>query len=617
MMPSWGTPRAILAVLLVVFAERGQPSPVMAQRLSAETGTTVSGGWHPWYELKADPEDPKNLIVCGTKWDASRNGPIGFVYFSSDGGQTWRSVLADKSSLWVTEHSCAFGPNHMAFFVSGISKVIDGRPHHELGRTKIFVSVDAGRHWVESAETGWTDYSTSAVSSRSGRLFTFFNSFDTSSEWGNHVGLVVFRSPSRGVVGPFLDRSAKPGAYRATFPSGAVPLRDGAVVALYYGERTAENSLGADIGVVHADDADTPTVKETAIARIETDPSAGCDTLEHNALAYDRIKNRLFLVYASGCSHRDQMLLTSSDDEGKTWSKPHPVVRAVGSTGQIRNPSLVVDAKGRLFLLWREQENSTTLRWLSSSIEDSGVLGAAVVLSQREKCEPTSEALRTVLSTRNEEPGNGGSAPGTASITFGVFSEACSVWRASGLAQTDNGLLAIWSSTSPEGTRLVRARVGEEATPARKQQSRSPDVAKESDVTATTRLLFGYGSSQSFDRDGSSLRVCLSLANSGTEPLAFPVKLRVEDMSSDVGAIKILNATNHVQGKGAEWNISESITGNQLAPRTNTHPICFLFHVEGVAGKRDTSEPLDLVRLRVKVLADEKKSPGQNPQIPD
>jgi len=596
MMRSWCARSLIFAVLIVV-AGRAWPFAVSAQGLAAGTETSIGAGWHPWYEVKADPEDAKNLVVCGTKWDVTTNSPFGFVYFSSDGGSTWQLVLSDKSSAWVTEHSCAFGPKHMCYFVSGVSKVVDGKPHHELGRTKIFVSVDAGRHWQESAVTGWTDYSTSAVSSRSGRLFTLFNSFDISNESGNHVGLVVFRSPGAEVVGPFLDPAAKPGSYKAAFPSHAVSLGDGSVVALYYGTRTAGNGLGADIGIVRSDDSDTPTVKETAIGRIQGGPDSACDTLEDNALAYDQIRNRLFVVFASGCSAHDHSLFTFSDDEGKTWSKPNPIT--AGSVSRMHNPSFVVDTKGRLLILWREEKESSGFRWLISSIDNTGALGPVIPLSQGEKCQPTSEALRTVLSMRNEDPGGGT----TAVLTLGVRSEACSVWRASGLAQTETGVLAVWSETAAEGNRLVGREIREESTAARKEEPSDTHVPKESDVTASTRLLFAYGSSQSLDRDKGVLKVCLSLWNSTQKALPFPMKLRAEDMNTEAGAIQILNATNHVEGKGAEWDLSESITGNQLAPRTNTHPICFLFRVEGSGGKRVTNVPLDLVRLRLRVLS--------------
>ena len=54
--------------LFLIFA--GSPVPIDAQEMRMNAKTSIGVGWHPWYEIKADPEDPKNLIICGTKWDA-------------------------------------------------------------------------------------------------------------------------------------------------------------------------------------------------------------------------------------------------------------------------------------------------------------------------------------------------------------------------------------------------------------------------------------------------------------------------------------------------------------------------------------------------------------------
>ena len=145
------------------------------ERPHLERKVTVADGLHLWYEIKADPEDSARLIICGTKWDALANTPFGFVYFSADTGLTWRNVLEDRSSTWVTEHSCAFGPHHKAYFISDAAKETDIGASPKGGTTRLFFSTDSGEHWAESAKTGWTDYSTSAVSKTSGRLYTFFH----------------------------------------------------------------------------------------------------------------------------------------------------------------------------------------------------------------------------------------------------------------------------------------------------------------------------------------------------------------------------------------------------------------------------------------------------------
>src|SRR5882762_9055145 len=72
-----------------------------AQEIRVESNVVANppgGGWHPWYEIHADPENGGNLIICGSKWNAKDNASYGFVYSSSDGGKTWHQALEDKNS---------------------------------------------------------------------------------------------------------------------------------------------------------------------------------------------------------------------------------------------------------------------------------------------------------------------------------------------------------------------------------------------------------------------------------------------------------------------------------------------------------------------------------------
>ena len=153
-----------LCVALAAKSEDTRPSVRADMTVEWNVPVTEPEGRHlNWYEVKADPENGDNLIVCGAARNAQDNAYYGVVYSSRDGGRSWRRALADKSSTWVSEQSCAFGRHHVAYFVSEASKVTDGQLHHSLGTTRIFVSSDAGETWAETAQTGWADYSSSVV----------------------------------------------------------------------------------------------------------------------------------------------------------------------------------------------------------------------------------------------------------------------------------------------------------------------------------------------------------------------------------------------------------------------------------------------------------------------
>ncbi len=157
-----------------------------AQEIKVESDVAANpadGGWYPSYEVHVDPVDGGNMMICGSKWNAKDNASYGFVSFSADAGKTWQQALEDKSSQWVSEESCAYGVNGIAYFVADASKVIDGGYHHDLGTTRIYVSHDGGRTWKIGIETGWTDYSASVVDVSPGpnqnRLYVYFNSLGT------------------------------------------------------------------------------------------------------------------------------------------------------------------------------------------------------------------------------------------------------------------------------------------------------------------------------------------------------------------------------------------------------------------------------------------------------
>lgn len=125
-------------------------------------------------------------------------------------------------------------------------------------------------------------------------------------------------------------------------------------------------------------------------------------------------------------------------------------------------------------------------------------------------------------------------------------------------------------------------------------------VSDDLDVTQQSVLL--YGGTQHFDIATGTLGVCVILANRGQKPIRVPVKLEAKDVRSPIGTVSILNANNGLTGSGATWDISQSVTGDQIPPRAQSHPFCFSFHVE-IPVKRASLEGADLLNLKVRVLA--------------
>lgn len=566
---------------------------------------TVAEGLHLWYEIKADPEDSARLIICGTKWDALANTPFGFVYFSADAAQTWRNVLEDRSSTWVTEHSCAFGPHHQAYFISDAAKETDIGTSPKGGTTRLFLSTDSGEHWAESAETGWTDYSTSAVSKTSGKLYTFFHtswmSRDASRQKGNDLGVAVFSPDGRTVAGPYFSSGTSDRGYTGIYPSNALSLRTGAVIALYYATRQGLNGPEIELGTMRADQSPEPAMLRTVVAHPQIDRSGSCLNFDNGSMAYDGEHDRIFVIYQDGCQATSRVMLATSEDEGRTWSNSVAVSVPKNLDGRVYNPSLVVVSDHVLGLLWEDRPCSP--RWLFSYIENGALSDPPVALSGgSDKPEISNDSLWTVISQPIPVQDTGPDSPAEAAIAVNVRAMVNALWRTDGLLLSEGKVLAIWSSGTGEGMRLYSGLVGiadSHATPEMADQSGL------SDVTRDTLLVYTgdrNDAGQSYDNATRTLDICGSVRNRGHHAIESPIKVRLEGLSSQWGPVSVLNSTNAVAGTGAVWDITGLLTGDRIPPGTTSNPFCMSFRL-GITANNLAPIHVDLLSFKVRVFA--------------
>ncbi len=586
-----------IAVILAV-----SPSPAVCSQASGETlsrKVLVDGGWHPWYEIKQDPESREKLIICGTKWDALHNSPFGFVAASSDGGASWRVVLEDRSSAWVTEQSCAFGADHRGYFLSGASIVADGKLHHERGTTRLYVSTDSAEHWIETIETGWTDYSTSAFSSATGRLYTFFNAIGSEHgpNEGGRVGLVLFSSDGKIVTGPFFDSAAGSREFGSLYPSDAVALKDGTIAALYFGAQPTAGGLEVELGIVRTDASAEPLLARTAIAHAVL--GSACVNFEDGALAYDAERDVLYVVYLDGCTDT-RLMLTTSKDGGRTWAKSLSIRDPDWSDREMAYPSLVVGRNGMLTLLWEEGRQSG--QWRLANIEEGSILGPVAELSRSAKpAKIRNDGLRFWTSQSRQGKSGGPDEGVTSSITVHVEDDSMAVWRGRGLVGMANGIIALWPSHDENGTHLCSVLVG--AIGSEPDYSSSVDArdSLKTDVTDWAVLL--YGGEQEYDKRTGILRVCMMLGNRGDSPIKVPIQLQDLGVRSPSRNLSILEAGKPVIASQTVWDISGSVPDGYIAPGSNSDPFCLSFRLELDASKSSLPGELDLFTLKLRVLA--------------
>ncbi|MGB2590689.1 MAG: hypothetical protein WBG02_05750 [Candidatus Acidiferrum sp.] len=546
-------------------------------------------------------------MICATKWDPLVNGPFGVVYASSDAGKTWQIALEDRNSAWVTEHSCAFGAHHRAYFISDASKVIDGEPHHELGTTRLFCSSDGGRHWTESFKTGWADYTTSAASSKSGELYTFFQATWIARErgrgWGNDLGVLVFSADGKRISGPFFSTKLQMLDYRGIYPSNAIALQSGAVVALYFAKRMTSMGWQIDLGVMRATDSSKPALEPIVISHPDEIVGKNCVNFLDGSMSYDSRRNRLYVIYKDGCGDKARIMLTSSDDEGRTWAGSVALRRRDGLQNEMDNPSLTVASSGKLGLLW--SEGATSRCWFFSYIRERQIVDPPLALADsREGSMIDRDALWTWVYEPGDSPKVDSIDSSRSSITLDIRNLGNQVWRANGLVPVGDKLIAIWPNDSAQGMSLDVGILGGGEVGSG-QGSSHDDIAR-TDVSDNVLILYGGNQSlrgQYFDSATGTLRIYLTLANRGRWSIRPPVKLRVDDLKSPFGVISILNSTNGLRSAGAVWDVSNSLTGDQIPPGFTTNPFCLAFHLQVTSKSSLSLSGANVLSLRVSVFA--------------
>ena len=579
----------ISVVLCLILAENGV-SATAEQRLTVTWNvlvTTPGGGHLNWYELKADPEDDRHLIVCGAERNAQDNAYYGVVYSSSDGGRSWKMALEDRSSAWVSEQSCTFGPQQTAYFISEASRVIDGEPHHALGTTRIFVSSDGGQRWRETAKTGWADYSSSVVGtsgSGSPRLYVFYNgnaAYDPSKKRGS--SLDFFTASSDGTR--ISSRQSVPGMvkknYQGVYPSSSAVLDDGSVVVLF-NARTKEIVRGNrvtdvfQIGVVHVTSRG-PLAPVTIADITTTNQTPGCPVSLSNSLAYDKTDDILYAAYNKFASGRCVVMLTHSRDDGRTWAQPDELQDPQHIQSSMYFPVLAVNREGVLGLLWRGRAEKSPGCWFFSISRDGLELESTVPLSA---CQPEDflrEQSSAYLATFVSQ-GKAGQPSSVDLVTLRDYLTRV------GISAAPNGTFhPLWSALEDgcDELRTARIRIGYEP-----RSAAALPLPALSDVTDEFTTL--YGGEERLDRQTNSVMIDLSFRNNSSRAVAAPLYLKVEHVTSAFGSIGFVNSIPAGQPGMDYIDLSTMWHADSLGPKATTPPVQLIFRFsEEIPSLRD------------------------------
>lgn len=560
---------------------------------------TPSGGAHlNWFEMKADPANKNNLIVCGAARNARNNAYYGVVYWSHDGGRSWKAGLIDRGSSWVSEQSCAFGSRHTAYFVSAASKVIDDVPHHNLGRTHVFVSRDAGATWVKTAETRWADYSNSVVAAEpKPQLYVFYNRARKESgtkNSGSSLGFVTVSENGRKISRRGIVPGMTKKDYVAVYPSSSETLDDGSAAILYNAARKSPDENGRtsiDIGVVRLTSQGISKPVVIAHPVYKLDPPA-CPASLSNSLAYDKTRRLLYAAYNTALPDRCAVMLVSSHDEGKSWSQPHELSDPAAPDRSMYFPTLAVNKAGIIGLLWRGKPESSPDCWFFSTSFDGLRLDHSVSLSPCSEGDSLGRQHSAYLATVVSQPASG------QSMSVRVVTLRDYLTRVGFVATPEGVFHPIWSAQGDGNSQLRTARIWVGKRP----RSQPPDF---NSLTAlddvTDRMTVLYGGDQRVDHETNSVVLDLVFRNTSSASIRGPLYLKVENPRSDFGDIQWMNP-DRASGPGSDYfDLSSCLRRESLLPGHETSPCPLIFQF--MNQKTDTASKHSLVAFAVRVYS--------------
>jgi hypothetical protein len=573
--------RIIVSIFLCALASVAEPGVVEGTRVTMWRNVPVTspeGAHLNWYEIKADPEDESHLIVCGAQRNAQDNAYYGVLYSSRDGGKTWRLVLEDRGSTWVSEQSCAFGLRHFAYFVSESSKVVDGMLYHSLGTTRIFVSSDGGERWAQTASTGWADFSNSVVSGVPAqghqRLYVFYNSnsyYNALKSLGSTLDFFTVSQDGRRVSRRESIRAMASRNYQGVYPSSSAALDDGSVVALYEARKRPTAEDGADLlelglARIGPSGGQSFTTIATYSARNQ---SPMCPFSLSASLAYHRGRNLLYVAYGDDTMGHCAVMLSNSADEGQTWSVPHEVQPPLGIHSSMYFPVLAVNRVGVLGLQWRGAAERSPACWFFSVLRDDFKLDDTVCLSDCGRVGSLDSQTSAYLAAFITQPKNG------QPISIDLLTVRDYLTRVGIAATPDGAFHPLWSTLGDGVGELRTAQIRFDAS----SQSASIQPVQQTDLRdITDKITVIYGGEERLDHETNDVMLAISFRNNGQLPIPSPLYLRLEDAASEFGDVVVVNRET-VTSQGTHYIELPDLSRNTfLAPGATSQIYQLVFH---------------------------------------
>ncbi len=603
---------ASLFVLVILAATRDvRGANVAAPRVGETALVTTSAPKSPHYELlaAADPADPSRMLACSMVLNTETGGFSVAAYLTTDGAKTWRRTLEVEQGRLTGDPACAFGPDRTAFVAAlGGDVTISGQ---DDSYTFVYSSQDGGESWKDPIRLSHTDREFLTVDTTDkkyrGRVYLnatgIVKAIDDETVYGESmaIGVAFFHSHDKGVSfeGPVRVLSSG-GRYVLGMGNGVV-LSDGLYVAIF-GEQLDRKVIGearpakanAALKVVTSEDggghfARAVTVSDWFMNYGEINGSASVvPTIAVDASA-GPFRDRLYAVWPDYRSGRGEILLSTSSDRAKTWSKPTlvnddlAVSRRDGKKGPDNSlPVVAVNSSGVVAVSWYDRrDDPKNLAWtqrMAFSLDGGETFGPSVRIpessydpSRADSAIPFesfvsggAKRMESEKSDKIEMRSNGGFYF-NGGHTSGLVADAAGAFHPFWI-DNRTGIAQIRTASVPVSERPIR--------------NGDDRLANLEDLSKVLTLSVSH---LTFERPHSVISFDAAVENTSETPVSGPIYLRMLSARSMLGILELAGGSGPSERRptGAVFDYTPLLKSGGLKPGDRSASRHFEFRIVG------------------------------------
>ncbi|WIO73619.1 sialidase family protein [Porticoccaceae bacterium LTM1] len=518
----------------------------------------------------AHPTNPNHLL--GVSMMESRKGDVTepfqlVAYASHDGGKSWEfSIDSRANDVKAADPSCAYGRDG-SIYISGMVFTAESRSDGDdegASELHIYHSKDFGRTWlppVIAPGSYGIDRMYTAVDNTKGeydgRVYINGHLTKEVDEQGNHGDMlpILFHSEDHGKSFQSVRKSV--GSALSGTLTEMVVMSDGTVGWLYNltnkDRKSVTKFMSSDDGgesINHVVKLDT-----SGEVKLALDPGS------------NYFKDRLYLVWSrpvislEGVPSTSHLVISHSDDKGKTWSVP----RIVPGGDRAYMPNVVVNPQGVVGIMWYEggegdQQLTARVRF-TASLDGGDTFQPAVWVDHV-------PGGRKIQSLSGSPVGYGAGKshninPADSQLNLSVVSS----WlgHTSGLAaDADGNFHPLWIDTRTGIPQVWTARV---TVPIEAAPYGSPSLANFKDVTPLVEVqmedvVFDFGSKR--------ITANATLNNISDTTINGSIVVRALSWNSAIGEMEVIDADNKVKGHDAYWDFTKLIPEGGLIAGAST-----------------------------------------------